>query len=99
MSAHHLSKSKVMDLSLEQALSALENQLAVVSKAAKSVLAELKKAQSSVKVGQLRDLSKSLAEGRNAAKRFAEEMATADSSWKFEVEPYFAEGGYLKELL
>jgi hypothetical protein len=99
MSAQHLGKSRVMDLSLEQALSALENQLAVVSKAAKSVLAELKKAQSSVKVGQLRDLSKSLAEGRNAAKRFAEEMATADSSWKFEVEPYFAEGGYLKELL
>ena len=68
-------------------------------KAAKSALAELKKAQSSAKVGQLRDLSKSLAEGRNAAKRFAEEMASADSSWKFEVEPYFAEGGYLKELL
>lgn len=99
MSAQHLGKSRVMDLSLEQALSVLENQLAVVSKAAKSVLAELKKAQSSARVGELRDLSKSLAEGRNAAKRLAEEMATADSSWKFEVEPYFGEGGYLKELL
>jgi hypothetical protein len=44
-------------------------------------------------------LNKGLAEGRNAAKRFAEEMASADLSWKFEVEPYFAEGGYLKELL
>ena len=88
-----------MDLSLEQELGVLESQLAAASKAATSALAELKKAQSSAKVGQLRDLSKSLAEGRNAAKRFAEEMASADSSWKFEVEPYFAEGGYLKELL
>ena len=88
-----------MDLSIEQALSALENQLAVASKAAKSALAELKKAQSNAQVGRLRDLSKSLTEGRNAAERFAEEMTSADSSWKFEVEPYFAEGGYLKELL
>jgi hypothetical protein len=88
-----------MASSLEQELSALENQLAAASKAAKLALAELKKAQSGAKVGQLRDLSRSLAEGRNAAKRFAEEMANADSSWKFEVEPSFAEGGYLKELL
>src|SRR5579885_3363932 len=88
-----------MASSLEQELSALENQLAAASKAAKVALAELKKAQSGAKVGQLRDLSRSLAEGRNAAKRFAEEMASADSSWKFEVEPSFAEGGYLRELL
>lgn len=88
-----------MDLSLEQALTALESQLAAAAKAAKSALAELKKVQSNARLGQLRDLSKGLAEGRNAAKRFAEEMASADSSWKFEVEPYFAEGGYLKELL
>jgi len=88
-----------MGSSFEQELSALENQLAAASKAAKLALSELKKAQSGAKVGQLRDLSRSLAEGRNAAKRFLEEMASADSSWKFEVEPYFAEGGYLKELL
>jgi hypothetical protein len=92
-------KNKVMDISLEQELSALESHLVAASKAANSALVELKKAQSSAKVGRLRDLSKNLAEGRNAAKRFAEEMASADSSWKFEVEPYFAEGGYLKELL
>lgn len=88
-----------MDSSLEQELNALESQLAAASKAATFALAELKKARSSAKAGQLRDLSKSLAEGRNAAERFAKEMASADSSWKFEVEPYFAEGGYLKELL
>ncbi len=84
---------------LEQALSALESQLAVASKDAKSALAALKKVQSSAKVGQLRDLTKALAEGRNAAKRFAEAMASADSSWKFEIEPYFSDGGYLNELL
>jgi len=84
---------------LEQALSALEGQLAVASKDAKSALAALKKVQSSARVGQLRDLSKALAEGRNAAKRFAEAMANADSSWKFEVEPHFSDGGYIKELL
>lgn len=88
-----------MGSSLEQELSTLENQLVAASRTVTSALAELKKARSSAKVGQLRDLSRSLAEGRNAAKRFAEEMASADSSWKFEVEPYFAEGGYLKELL
>ena len=88
-----------MGSSLEEELSALESQLAAASKAAKLALAELKKAQSGARVGQLRDVSRSLAEGRNAAKRFAEEMASADSSWKFEVEPSFTEGGYLKELL
>jgi hypothetical protein len=88
-----------MNQSFEQAFSALESQLTVAAKAAKLALAELKKVQSSARVGQLRDLSKGLAEGRNAAKRFAEEMASADSSWEFEVEPYFADGGYLQELL
>lgn len=84
---------------LEQALSDLESQLAAASKDAKSALAALKKAQSSAKVGQLRDLTKALAEGRNAAQRFADAMASADSSWKFKIEPYFSGGGYLKELL
>ncbi len=84
---------------LEQALSALENQLAVASRDAKSALAALKKVQSSAKFGQLRDLSKALAEGRNAAERFTEAMASADSSWKFEIAPYFSDGGYLEELL
>jgi hypothetical protein len=88
-----------MDSSLEQELNALENQLAAASRAAASALAELKKARRSAKAGQLRDLSRSLAEGRRAAKRFSEELATADSSWKFELEPYFADGRYLKELL
>jgi hypothetical protein len=84
---------------LEQALSALEGQLAVASKDAKSALSALKKVQSSARVGQLRDLTKALVEGRNAAKRFAEAMATVDSSWTIEIQPYFADGGYLKELL
>ncbi len=84
---------------LEQALSALENQLAVASRDAKSALAALKKAQNSAKFGQLRDLTKALAEGRNAAARFTEAMASADSSWTFEIEPYFSDGGYLEELL
>lgn len=85
--------------SLELALSDLEGQLQIAAKAAKSAVAGLKKAQTSAKVGLLRDLNQSLAEGRNAANRFAEQMANANSSWKFEVEPYFADGGYLKELL
>jgi hypothetical protein len=46
-----------MDLTLEQALSDLESQLATASKAAKSALAELKKVQSSAKFGQLRDFA------------------------------------------
>lgn len=88
-----------MVLTLEQALSDLESQLVSASKAAASALAELKKARNSAKVGQLRDLNKSLAEGRHAATRFAEEMADADGAWKFDVEAYFSDGGYLKELL
>ena len=84
---------------LEQELSALESQLALASKDAKSALAALKKVQRSAKFGKLRDLNEALSDGRNAAKRFAEGMANADSSWKIEIEPYFADGGYLKELL
>src|SRR5207244_4074893 len=81
VSAYNQAKISIMNQSLEQALSALESQLAVAVKAARSALAELKKAQTSARVGQIRDLSKGLAEGRNAAKRFADEMASADSSW------------------
>jgi hypothetical protein len=88
-----------MDSTLEQALSAIEDQLAVASKAANSAFSELKKARGAARIGRLRDLSRSLAEGRSSAKRFAEEMANADSSWKFDIEPYFAEGGYTVELL
>jgi len=88
-----------MVVSLEQALSDLEKQLSVTLQAAKSAFAALKKVQSSAKVGHLRDLNKSLTEARNAAKRFAEEIASADSSWKFDIEPYFASGKYTNELL
>ncbi len=65
-----------MASSLEQELSALENQLAAASKAAKVALAELKKAQSGAKVGQLRDLSRSLAE---------DAMLPSDSRKKWQV--------------
>lgn len=85
-------------MDLEEALSGLEVQLSATLKEAKSALAALKKVQSSAKLGHLRDLNKALAEGRNAAKRFAEAMAIADSSWKFEVERHIANGAYLKEL-
>ena len=84
---------------LEQALSALEGQLEGASKDVKSALAALRKVRSSVRVGQLRDLPKTLAEGRGAAQRFAETMANADASWTFEIEPYLTDGGYLRELL
>jgi hypothetical protein len=87
------------DVTLEQELSDLEARLETAARAAKSALTELKKARASAKVGQLRDLNRSLGEARNSAKRFAEEIAGADSSWKFEAEPYLATGSYLAELL
>jgi hypothetical protein len=88
-----------MDATLEQELGDLEAKLETAAKAAKSALTELKKARASAKFGQLRDLKKSLAEARSAGKRFAEEIAGADSSWNFEAEPYVADGLYLTELL
>src|SRR6266849_6085626 len=88
-----------MKPSLERALSELESRLASASKAAKSALDELKRAHNGARLGQMRDLSKSLAEGREAARRFAEEMTVAAASWTFEAEPYLADGGYLEELL
>jgi hypothetical protein len=86
-------------LTLEQALSELESRLLSASKAAKSALGELKRAQNGARLGQMRDLNRSLAEGREAARRLAEEMAVAAASWTFDVEPYLADGGYLEELL
>ncbi|MGA2795715.1 MAG: hypothetical protein ABSE69_19795 [Roseiarcus sp.] len=84
---------------MEQELSDLEGRLEAAAKSAKSALTELKKAKVSAKIGKIRDLNKSLAEARNAAKRFAEDIASADSSWKFDTESYFTNGGYLAELL
>jgi hypothetical protein len=88
-----------MDLTLERELTELEVKLEAAAKSAKSALSELKKATVSAKIGQIRDLNKGLAEARNAAKRFADDVAGADSSWKFDAEAYFANGGYLTELL
>lgn len=85
-------------VSLERALADLEKQLEAAAKAAKSATSMLKKVQASARVGLLRDLQNQLAEGRNDAKRFAKAMAEADESWTFAPEPYFAEGGYLREL-
>jgi hypothetical protein len=85
--------------SLERALGELEGRLASASKAAKSALGELKRAQNSARLGQIRELNRSLAEGREAAKRLAEEMAVAATSWTFDIDPYLADGGYLEELL
>jgi hypothetical protein len=85
-------------VSLESALADLEKQLEAVAKAEKAAHAVLKKAQASARVGNLRDLQNLLAEGRNSGKRFAEAMAQADESWTFAPQPYFAEGGYLREL-
>ncbi len=91
-------KDRVDLVSLESALDDLEKQLEAAAKAAKSAISVLKTAQASARVGNLRDLQNQLAEGRNAAKRFAEAMAQADQSWTFEPGPYFAEGSYLQEL-
>jgi hypothetical protein len=91
-------KGKDTIVSLESALVDLEKQLEAAARAAKAELAVLHKAQASARVGALRELQNQLAEGRNAAKRFAEAMAQADESWTFAPEPYFANGGYLHEL-
>jgi hypothetical protein len=84
--------------SLEQALRDLEGRLASASRAAKSALGELKRAHNGARLGRMRELNRSLSEGSAAAKRLAEEMAAA-AAWRFDVEPYLAEGGYLDELL
>ena len=60
---------EAMKASLEQALSELESRLATAARAAKTALGELKRAQGGAKLGQIRDLGKSLAEGRDAAGR------------------------------
>jgi hypothetical protein len=88
-----------MQSSLETALADLAGRLEVVAKTAKAASAALKKATASAKVGQLRDLARSLAEGRSAAMRFAQEMEAADRSWTFELDPYMSGGGYLSELV
>ena len=85
-------------ITLEQALVDLESQIETAEKSARIAVAELKKAKSNASAGQLRELSKSLVEARNAAKRFADEAAVADSTWKFDAESYFSSGGYLLEL-
>lgn len=88
-----------MTTTLEEALSELERRLESAFKSGKVALADLRKAQKSAKVGHVRELIKGLAEARNSAKRFSEEVIAADSSWSFSVETYMLEGSYLKELV
>jgi len=84
---------------LEQALSDLEQQLESVAVTAKKALAALKKAQASAKVGHLRALQNQLADSRNAARLFVDEIDRADQSWKFDAEAFIAGGDFLKELI
>lgn len=88
-----------MEPRLETALAELKNNLTATFKSARAALAEVKKAQVQAGSGQLRELGKSLAQARSEARRFADEMALADASWKFDAEQYLMDGGYLKEFL
>ena len=85
-------------MTLERSLVDLETKLETAEKAHKIASAGLKKAKQQAKFGQLRDLGKSLAEVRQFAKQFADEVADADTSWKFDYESYFSSGDYLREL-
>jgi len=86
-------------LRLEAALAAAQTNAEAMTKAAATVVRELKKARTSAVTGQVRDLRRALTQAESLAAELAEQVAEATSAYDIDEGEWLASGGYTKELL
>jgi hypothetical protein len=85
--------------SFEKAMVASERAVDAAMRTATATLRELRKARTSAKTGQIRDLRRALAAAESAATAVAEETRLAGIGLDLDDQEYLASGGYAKELL
>ncbi len=84
---------------LEQALARTEADATNTLKAAKTLVGVLRKLESAAREGRLRDIRVSIEGAEKALGTLAQQFANAKDGWRFEEEPYLADGRYSKELM
>ncbi len=84
---------------LETALAATQVDAEAATKAANTLTRELKRARTSAATGQVRDLSKALAQAEQLAAELTEQIAKARTAYDVDVSHLMESGAYTKELL
>jgi len=89
----------VQDRGVEQALARAQADAEAATKAAGAVLRELKRARTSAATGQVRDLTRSLAQAAAAAVDLTAQITEAGAAYDVDVAEHLESGAYTKELL
>lgn len=84
---------------LETALSALEAETQSLIKAVNELGGRAKRLRSAASEGRIRDIPSALEQAVDRADALAHAARHVRDSWRFESEAWFADGGYLSELL
>lgn len=84
---------------LETALAAAQDDTEAATKSAAALTRELKRARASAVTGQVRDLTKALAQAEQLAAELAEQIGRARAAYDVDESDLLASGAYTKELL
>ncbi len=85
--------------SLEQALAKTEADAAATLKAADTLTRSLRRFHAAAKSGNLRELRASVEDAEGDMAGLRQQFANAKESWRFDEEPYLANGLYSKEVI
>jgi hypothetical protein len=85
--------------SIEAVLATTERALEDALRDANAAVREIKRAIGAARLGQIRDLRKTLAATHAAADGLATDTLTLSDAFQFDEREYLASGGYVKELL
>lgn len=87
------------EMSLETALAEIEQVADATVKALGTALREARKAKAAAAQGELRELRSALDSTARLTRSATEVAESAQTSWSFDEQAYFAMGGYAKEVL
>lgn len=86
-------------LSLEEALEKTGSDIAAALKSAKDVAGALRKALGAARVGNLRDLPRTLQLAEQNLEALKSKLDTAKDGWRFDEATYLSDGSFVAELL
>ncbi|MBN1173192.1 MAG: hypothetical protein JXA67_13545 [Micromonosporaceae bacterium] len=84
---------------MEEALAETERAIEDAVKSAAVATVQLKRALTSARTGQMRDLRKALASAESSAAALAEQVRNLHTGFEFNEQQYLASGEYIRELL
>lgn len=90
---------RTREMGLENALQALERDVAAALSAAEGTVKALRSLRAAVSVGKLRDIRASLDSVDRALLVLQQQYANTKDGWNFDEDAYFAEGMFVQELI